>query len=143
MFRLAKEQPCTYEYLEPCRRAVFLAATGFVTSPGGNYTYQTVMNVTDMDRIVFTVRGVRDARILLSSDDASEPIEIVIGGSYNPANGSSVSLIRWGVQSTSSATLERPSWIGATYTESGILSPDEDRFFVIHWWEYGVVVGKV
>jgi hypothetical protein len=101
------------------------------------------MNVTDIGHIVFTARGVRDARILLSSDDASEPIEIVIGGSHNPANGSSVSLIRWGVQPKSNATLERPGLIGATYTGSGILSPNEDRFFWIQWWERGVYVGKV
>jgi hypothetical protein len=127
-----------------------------VTSPGHTYRCQTVVNVTGivftgrarrditgMDRIVFTARGVRDARILLSSDDASEPIEIVIGGSHNPADGSSVSMIRLGVQPTSSATLERPDWIGATYTESGILSPNEDRFFWIFWNELGVYVGKV
>jgi hypothetical protein len=97
-----------------------------------------------MNSIVFTARGVRDARILLSSDDAgSEPIEIVIGGSQNPANGSSVSTIRWGVQPTSSATLEQPDWIGATYTGSGILSPNEDRFFVINWWGESVVIFKV
>jgi hypothetical protein len=99
-----------------------------------------------MNGISFTARGVRDARILLSSDDASEPIEIVIGGSHNPANGSSVSMIRWGVQptsNTSNATLERPDWIAATYTGSGILSPNEDRFFWIYWWEGGIIVGKV
>jgi hypothetical protein len=96
-----------------------------------------------MDRIVFTARAVRDARILLSSDDASEPIEIVIGGSYNPATGSSVSMVRWGVQPTSNATPEPPGLIGATYTGSGILIPDEDRFFWIYWWELGVYVGKV
>jgi hypothetical protein len=114
-----------------------------VTSPGGTYSYQTVVNVTDIDRIVFTARGVRDARILLSSDDASEPIEIVIGGSHNPLTGSSVSMIRGGVQPTSSTTLERPGLIGPTYTGSGILSPDEDRFFWISWWEWGVFVGRV
>jgi hypothetical protein len=115
-----------------------------VTSPGRNYTYQTVLYIAAKDSIVFTARGVRDARILLSSDDAAEPIEIVIGGSHNPANGSSVSMIRWGVQPTSNATLERPDLIGATYTDpSGILSPDEDRFFWIYWSEQVVGVGKV
>jgi hypothetical protein len=91
---------------------------------------------------VFAVRGVRDARILLSSDDASEPIEIVIGGSHNPATGSSVSMIRGGVQPIGSTILE-PDLSGPTYTESGILSPDEDRFFWIYWSEQVVAVGKV
>jgi hypothetical protein len=97
-----------------------------------------------MKFIVFTARGLRDARILLSSDGGGGAIEIVIGGSYNPANGSSVSVVRLGVPPTSSAILEPPDWITATYTDpSGILSPDEDRFFWIYYdgWEF--LVGKV
>jgi hypothetical protein len=97
-----------------------------------------------MTSIVFTARGVRDARILFSSDDAgSEPLEIVIGGSHNPADESSVSMIRWGVQSIGSDNLERPHLFAATHTEFGLLSPEEDRFFWITWWEGGMYVGKV
>jgi hypothetical protein len=110
---------------------VFHAAVGdFVESPKGNYSYQTVADITNTDSIVFTARGASDAWLLLSDDIGTEPIEIVIGGWMETDIKST---IRVGVQAMPGQLVDTP----------GILSTTEDRPFWIRWSATLIEVGKV
>jgi hypothetical protein len=92
------------------------------------------MNVGGMTSVVFTARGARDAAILLADDVGSEPIEIVIGGWWNPSNGDARSMIRRGVQGHNPAV-----WP----TTNRYLSTTEDRPFWIRWSATSIEVGQV
>jgi hypothetical protein len=112
---------------------VFHAAAGeFIKSPKGNYSYQTVADVTNTDSILFTACGASDAWLLLSDDEGSEPIEIVIGGWMETDFKST---IRIGVGSAGAA--------GHLVDTPGILSVDEDRPFWIRWSATLIEVGQV
>jgi hypothetical protein len=99
------------------------------TSPPSEYKYNKVADVSTQSSFVFTVRGYSDAHILLTDDDGSEPIEIVIGGWGNTA-----SMIRRGVQTFN------PECFWAT---NDVISPNSDRTFWISWTTTFVRVGVV
>jgi hypothetical protein len=104
------------------------------TSPANSYSFRSVLDVTGADSVVFTVRGMRDATILLSDDrTGSEPWEIVIGGWYQP-NGNARSMVRRGMQGHNPA---------AWPVTDNILSPFEDRFFWLQWSKDTITLGKV
>jgi hypothetical protein len=90
------------------------------------------MNILNLPNVVFTVRGVRDASILLSDGSGAEPVEIVLGGWVE--SGNTRSMIRRGVQG------HNPNVWPST---SGILSPTEDRSFWIYRDASRVEVGRV
>jgi hypothetical protein len=109
-------------------------ANVLVTSPARIYSFQTVANVTNMNSIVFSFRGTNDATLLLADDAGSEPIEIVIGGWWDPANGNSRSNVRRSVQGSNQEV-----WP----ITNQILNATEDRFFWIRWSATQIAIGQV
>jgi hypothetical protein len=102
-------------------------------SPPDSYKFHTVANITDQSNIVFSARGVADARVLLTDDLGSEPYEIVIGVWANVDTLASLSLIRRGLEGSMASALPTIS----------ILSPREDRFFWISWDSTQILFGRV